>query len=372
MGTFFSLFGRHGFKTWLTYLLGTMLTTGLLWLIWFIGLLIGGILFFASILPAIAEVSLEDPESWESLIEIAPGLIVGIVLFFGMMILISLPFLSFLNAGLYSVVKENVFENRFSFGTFFSGGFSNLWRVLKQSFLFFLIYFPLLILFIFSVIFLFIEGLQVVGLLIILLLLLVVPFVLMGTMFAPAIIITEKTGAFRSIATSFRLLFQSFGNVLLSFIAIAGTGFGLTILLVLPVTFFFHVVAGDAEWTSLFTTPYEYLVNTFIAVLCTFILFYRYQRIRPILYPTDPRNEEIGGGTEGDTRQESSEEELISVTPFLDKHEATTPSFTQPVSKPLDPVKKGGDPEEKQKKRGYPTSPFRPIPFPDEKPPAEK
>lgn len=374
MGTFFSLFGRHGFKTWLTYLLGAVITGSLIWIIWFIGLLIGGILLFAGILPIIAELSLEDPESWESLIEVAPGLIVGTVLFLIIMILITLPFLSFLNAGLFSAVRENVFENRFSFGTFFSGGFSNLWRVLKQSFLFFLLYAPLIALFFLSVIFLFAGDLQVLGLLILLLLLIIVPFILMGTMFAPAILITEKTGAFRSINTSFRLLFRSFGKVLLTFIAVAGTAFGLSILLILPVTLFFLSITGDTDssWTSVITTPYEYLVNSFITVLCTFILFFRYQQIRPVLFPADPGSEGTGGGTGGDFRQGTGGKEIISVTPFLDQHEAAKPGFTTPVSRPADPLRKDGDSKEKQERRGYPSSPFRAIPFPEEKPPTLK
>ncbi len=245
MGTFFSLFGRHGFKTWLTYLLGAVITGSLIWIIWFIGLLIGGILLFAGILPIIAELSLEDPESWESLIEVAPGLIVGTVLFLIIMILITLPFLSFLNAGLFSAVRENVFENRFSFGTFFSGGFSNLWRVLKQNFLYFLLYAPLIALFFLSVIFSLwrIFNLRVTYSLIFTY---YHSFYPNGNIFAPAILITEKTGAFRSIATSFRLMFRSFGKVLLTFMPLQGLPLPID-LLILPFTVLLLSITGDTD-----------------------------------------------------------------------------------------------------------------------------
>lgn len=365
MSKFFSLFGRHGFKTWLTFLLGTAIITGIVTLIWFISFIIGGILLATEITPHLVDFSLEDPESWEGLIKIAPGLIVGAILFFIITYLITLPFFSLLTSGLYSSVRENVFENRFSFGTFFSGGFSNWWRVLKQNFLYFLLFSPLVALFVLSIFFIIVDGLAIIGLLIILFLLLLTPFLLMGTLFAPAILITEKTGAFRSIATSFRLMFRSFGQVLLSFILIAGITFTLTLVLTLPVTLLTIVSDTEDSLITIFTTPYEYLVSTFVAVLSTFILFFRYHQLRPVLYPTDPGSGGTGGGTS------PGGGEAIPVAQFLNKHEVQKPTLAKPTAQPAQPRKKQQTKAE-QDQKGYPSSPFKAIPFPDEKPPTQK
>ena len=351
MGTFFSTFGRHGFKVWLTYLLGAVITFSVLGIIWLIASFIGGILLFASTISYLEELDPESKDFLTQLEEIAPGAVLLILLFLLLMVLISLPFLSFLNAGLYSSVRQTVFENRFSFGTFFKEGFSNLWGVIKQSLLLCLLYSPLIVFLFFSVIFLLTDGLEMIGTVFLLISLIYFLFMTMGVMHAPAILVTEKTGAWKSVTSSFRLMFRSFGRVFLTLIAVIGSGIALSVLLILPVNLFAWIIADgdfDSPIAVLIRTPFERLFATFIAVFCTFVVFFRYQRVRPILFPGEV------AAPQGQAAASLPPSKLNQPEPVQRQ---------VPLSKPNTSVSKR-DPD--KEKEAYPSSPFKAIPYPEE------
>jgi hypothetical protein len=312
MENYFELLRRHGLMLWASFLVGSLAAGIIVGIAAVILGIISVIVLFAGAADALSSLQESlNPDSPDlfaygdeffSPEMIFPLLIIGL-LFIGIFLLYS----GFTSAGTNSIMQKTVFEDRSSIEIYFSQGFRYMFKMVGQQLLIFLLCLPVWIPLILGIVLIvygstagsagsFLGGLF-------LLLISIVLFVVLALAFmhAPVILVTENTGIWKSIALSFRLFKESFGQVFLSglIVFLINLMFG-GIMFVLGLIFVDPPAASSADISiggDLFFSLLRWIVSFFIQVLSLLAIFVRYRNLlRPRLFPEkDDNGGEIGG-----------------------------------------------------------------------------
>ncbi|RAL26775.1 hypothetical protein [Thermoflavimicrobium daqui] len=295
MQSFSSILTRHGFKLWLSNVLGLILSFIVYLISALVLILIGGILFASSNSSALMGIltGMGGEPSEAQILGLFADIGVGLFIFFIFYLAMILMIASFPIGANYGVAIEAVTQNRASIGTYFKCGFKYLGKVIGQMLLIGLAFIPIFI--IMFIVFASIttnsigsgsEDSFVVAFSLIFLLIFMIYMLLF--MHAPVILISEKTGVFRSLKLSVRLLMKAFGKVFV-------TGLLNVLAIVLLYVILFIVVGLSVEGNP---NPISLLVIylvffPFFTILTILIIVYRYfKHLRPYLFPHHP-----GGGS---------------------------------------------------------------------------
>ena len=319
MESYFELFRRHGLKLWVSFFVGSLAATVVAGIFAFLIFLIGGIALFSSagdVFSALEEAFdpfAPDPAAALEAV-FSPGVIISLLMMFLLFIGVVLFYSGFTNAGMNTMMRNAVFEDRSSIETYFTQGFRYMMKMVGQIFLTGLFYIPAIILVTIGI-FLMIYGIAEGGAGPVLggfLLFLVAAalFIVLALVFlhAPVILVTENAGIWESIALSARLFKRSFGQVFISGLIVFliylayGTFFFILGAIVGIATFDPEAVnAANTGGSGLqtFFNLIQYALTPLIQVLSLLAIFVRYRnRLRPVLYPEQNGNDgdgEIGG-----------------------------------------------------------------------------
>lgn len=220
MGTYFKLLRQHGLKMWIANLLGFFATTVIVGIF---ALIIFGILFGIAAASIGNALTVGDPEAiGEALVGMGVGILIAVLIGILLFTVLSLFIYSFVYAGSYAMVNEIVLDGVSSIGTYFRSGFRYLGRMFLHMFLLVLVLIP------FSVPAIVGEVLSLIsyfndndtGTLIWRIVAFIgwilVVIASLGSIHGPVIMTAENKGAWESLTLSYKLIFKSFGKVLVT------------------------------------------------------------------------------------------------------------------------------------------------------------
>ncbi len=290
MASYFKHLRRHGIKLYLSFFLGMGITTVLLLgILWVLALVtIAGTDSFYLIFSSDDNVA---ADAWEDLFT---NHLIGLIFFLMVASLLFLLYSTYNSAGIYSSLNQAVSENRFSIGSYFSGGLKFFGKMLGQWILIALITSPLFILFIIlSSVFISLLGEEGAILAFALIFIFSIPLallLLLGFIHAPVILVSEQIGIWKSISYSWKLLFKKFGQVFLSVLFVVGVSF-IMWFPVMIVNTFVTVLLGEIPGAILSDLA-QFFISPLITLLTLLFVFVRYkQNLRPVLFPQEETEE---------------------------------------------------------------------------------
>ncbi|WP_093227801.1 hypothetical protein [Thermoflavimicrobium dichotomicum] len=216
MQSFSSIFTKHGFKLWLGNLLGIIITSILSIIAFFILTIMATIFVATTVLGSGLHNAMLGSEALEQqMMEAFSDAGFGLIILCIIAVLTFSLIFSFPIAGSIGMTVESVESNRSRVSSYFKYGFKFLFKMFGYSLLTSFIFIAIEIIFIMVLAMMGINDASSGSMILSVIIFLIIFFLFsISIMHAPVIMMTERTGVFKSIRLSISLLSQAFGKVL--------------------------------------------------------------------------------------------------------------------------------------------------------------